>query len=182
MLHKLLKAWHFMVLYQSIACYSLFTIGDTELPRHITGGAIGYDNKTNSILLFGGYNDPQQFIRFKNNQFIDEGQTYLSSSQRIDFPGQLYTQINNMLWTTSSYGDYLYAINTHTYSADVPSITIPTSPSYKGCLASYMHYIFVVGGGDIPILDFVQIYDTLDDIWITNTPNMNQVRKSLSCL
>eukprot|EP01083_Nonionella_stella_P208805 757522_1 len=181
-MHKLLKAWHFMVLYQSIACYSLFTIGDTELPRNAAGGAIGYDNKTNSILLFGGDDNEQQFIRFQNNQFIDEGQAYLSSSQQIAFTGQQYTQINNMLWTTDEYGDYLYAINTHTYSADEPSITIPTSPYYRGCLASYMHYIFVVGGGDTTTLDLVQIYDTLDAIWITNTPNMNQARRSFSCL
>eukprot|EP01083_Nonionella_stella_P271528 920118_1 len=130
-MHRFLKAWHFMVLYQSISCYSAFTVGDTELPRGVLGGAIGYDNKTNSILLFGGWDNRQQFIRFQNNQFIDEGQTYLSSSQTTSGLGQQYTQINNVLWTTTYSGDYLYSINTHTYFADAPSITIPTSPQHR---------------------------------------------------
>eukprot|EP01083_Nonionella_stella_P100398 283149_1 len=172
-MYTLLKAWHIMVLYKSISCHSSFTIGDRDLRRDVAGGAIGYDNKTNSILLFGGRDNRQQFIRFKNNQFIDEGKTYLSSSQVIAFSGQQYTQINNMLWTTSLVGDYLYAINTHTYVADKPSIAIPTSPYFRGCLASFMHYVFVVGGGDYtstyPPLDLVQIYDTSRSIWITNT-------------
>eukprot|EP01083_Nonionella_stella_P271529 920119_1 len=120
-----------MVLYQSITCYSAFTIGGTELPRTLENGVIGYDNKTDSILLFGGWDNRQQFIRFQNNQFIDEGQKYLSSSQAIGFAGQQYTQINNVLWTTTYSGDYLYSINTHTYFADAPSITIPTSPQHR---------------------------------------------------
>eukprot|EP01083_Nonionella_stella_P173140 596348_1 len=112
------------------------------------------------------------------NLLMKDKHIYLHHKKSI-FLGQQFTQINNMLWTTDEYGDYLYAINTHTYSADEPSIIIPTSISYRGCLASYMHYVFVVGGWDGEMLDLVQIYDTLDAIWITNTPNMNHVRRTL---
>eukprot|EP01083_Nonionella_stella_P153655 494026_1 len=66
-----------------------------KLPAAIYGGAAGYDDENDIILIFGGYAWPQQFIQFKNNAFIHHDSSYIPSAQDIAGGGHNYFQLNN---------------------------------------------------------------------------------------
>ena len=61
-----------LVFYTLSRCASSFAIGDETLQRDSNALSVGYDNRTGTILLFGGWQTEQQFISFNNDQFIDE--------------------------------------------------------------------------------------------------------------
>eukprot|EP01083_Nonionella_stella_P113108 333300_1 len=168
-----------VIFYQAYQCYSAFTIGNNSLPRRSDALSIGYDNETNTILLFGGVGTERQFIKFKNNQFTDMTATYLTTSTQST--GQHYTQIGHTLWMIDTKGKNLFSIDTQTYVEDSSSVSIPTSTTARGCLASHQHYLFVVAGGD-PATNILQIYNISDGEWVINAPNLNHVRRGISCI
>eukprot|EP01083_Nonionella_stella_P168089 566503_1 len=168
-----------VVFYQAYQCYSAFTIGTNSLPRRSDALSIGYDNETNTILLFGGVRTENQFIKFKNNQFTDMTATYLTTSTQST--GQHYTQIGHTLWMIDTKGKNLFSIDTQTYVEDSSSVSIPTSTTARGCLASHQHHLFVVAGGD-PATNILQIYNISDGEWVINAPNLNHVRRGISCI
>eukprot|EP01083_Nonionella_stella_P264517 897229_1 len=69
-----------------------------KLPGLSRGSAAGYDDENDIILIFGDYDWPQQFMQFKNNEFIFHDSSYLPSAQDISGDGQNYFQLNDTLW------------------------------------------------------------------------------------
>eukprot|EP01083_Nonionella_stella_P140350 430259_1 len=176
-----LLAWQLVFLNE--ICDSSFTTSSETFPRDAVDLSVGYDNETNTILLFGGRAFPQQFITFKDHQFIDNGETYLSHN--TSSYGQHYTQTNHKLWMIDEGGVYLFAVEIHApYTVHNHSIFIPTVVGNAlGCLASNQHYLFLVGGKSSGgMLNTIQIYNITDDQWLQSTPTLNQARRSASCL
>eukprot|EP01083_Nonionella_stella_P004683 13591_1 len=176
-----LLAWQLVFLNE--ICDSSFTTSSETFPRDAVDLSVGYDNETNTILLFGGSAFPQQFITFKDHQFIDNGETYLSHN--TSSYGQHYTQTNHKLWMIDEGGVYLFAVEIHApYTVHNHSIFIPTVVGNAlGCLASNQHYLFLVGGKSSGgMLNTIQIYNITDDQWLQSTPTLNQARRSASCL
>eukprot|EP01083_Nonionella_stella_P008621 24877_1 len=189
-----------LIFYKFAQCNSSFIIGNEVLSYVVSSLSVGYDNKTDTIFLFGGsitfrggyyYHSQshnmieQQFITFNNNQFIDQYTAYMQqTANQVDPSGQHYTQIDDKLWMINPGGDTLFMVDTRSYLEGTPPNAIPIPVQSRGCLASSPDYLFIVGAGYGSTLDIIQIYEISTDQWlhITNTPNMNQPRGRFSCL
>eukprot|EP01083_Nonionella_stella_P141332 435240_1 len=179
--------WFLVIFHQLSQSYASFTTGSKRLPRVSRHSAVGYDNDTDTILIFGSLDSPRQFIQFQNHAFNDMGSTYLSASAKTYSSSQHYTQTENKLWMINGDGTHIFRVDTNTYNEDphLSQYQIPTtSPlSYRACLASLSpNYLFVVGGGDTGALTAVQAYDIQNGEWLTNVRSMNQIRRSFSCI
>eukprot|EP01083_Nonionella_stella_P288047 980396_1 len=178
--------WFLVIVHQLSLSSTSFTTGSQTLPRTSTASAVGYDNNTNTILLFGSQEYQRQFVKFQNHEFEDMGSRYLTT--RIDATGQHYVQTGHKLWIINDDGTNIFRVDTNTYAyKEDPHLTqyeIPSSSiSHRGCLASLDEYfLFVVGGGAYGALNTVYVYNIQNGEWLTNVPFMNQIRRSLSCI
>ena len=110
----------------------------TILPRSDGGIAVGYDNTTNTILLFGGWSNLEQFTTFNIDSatFNDEGISYIGSF--VTGYGEYYTQLNDILYVVRD--NYMTTINTitrlvtqHTFPNGAE---LPTGVKQIACLES----------------------------------------------
>eukprot|EP01083_Nonionella_stella_P284265 967619_1 len=157
-----------------------------KIPASVDGSAIGYDDENDIVLIFGGSGMTRQFIQFQNNGFIYYNASYTKSTQTIGGWGQYYFQLNHTLWMINAQGTHFITANTHPpYDLTIPSITIPLVVDNNGCLAMTPHHIFIVGGARSPTLwdahDFVQIYDTMNNKWLSGVPSLPTLRMNLAC-
>eukprot|EP01083_Nonionella_stella_P000763 2197_1 len=174
-----------IILYVCESSYD-FTTSSIKLPGGAcSGSAAGYDDQNDIVLIFGGQQSPQQFIQFKNNQFIYYNASYLASTQIVQGSAQNYFQINNTLWIIHREGTHFITVSTHPpYDVTVPDINIPIIVDDDGCLAMTQSHVFVVGGtsnGMLDALDNVQIYDIVSDKWLLNVPLLPTARLAVAC-
>eukprot|EP01084_Bolivina_argentea_P074906 135862_1 len=159
------------------------------MPRGLRCMAIGYDIATDTVLLIGGYNYPEQLTTFSGTKFSDQGLGFLVDYGTYGI-GQFYTQIDNRLYMIAYRGSAITYVDTKTRTYNNwPYIYIPINVGYQeGCLASmktnYHEYLFVVGGlGDNKyIINSLQIYNMTSDEWISSAPSMDTTRMDVSCL
>eukprot|EP01084_Bolivina_argentea_P174340 302008_1 len=154
------------------------------LPQASSKQAVGYDSSTHTILILGG-SSAQQAVAYHINDmtFEDLGSDFMSEAiNGVQFYSQ-HTDINTNLWMINGPGSGLIKFDTHSRGMDVANTNIPTNVSPHACLASYQHYLFVVGGwNDGAMQHIVQIYDTINNQWITNTPLMQESRSVCGCI
>eukprot|EP01083_Nonionella_stella_P233488 822559_1 len=166
-------------------CTSLWLEGSTStrLPRADDSMAICYDAITDTILLFGGEDNPRQFVTFRNHQFTDVSRWYLTTSQQTASAGQHYTQLGHELWIIDANGNSIITIDTDTHNVIDQSITLPISTSYGGCLTSIPGFLIVVGGGGWSSAhNRVQIYNLGTTQWLSNVPSLTYMRMSAACV
>eukprot|EP01084_Bolivina_argentea_P297409 512369_1 len=170
--------------------YDTIQVTDNRLPRNDSRYAVGYDQKNDTILLFGGYDNRQQFTSFKDNIFTDHGTNYLP--RQVGNSAQSYTQINQYLYMM----EYLYPFNMLKFDTETRNLTypalpynIPTVVGYYACLAHIDNgnnkYLFVVGGYDYnQLLQLLQIFNLSSGLWIDqqSIPNMKQQRAGSGCI
>eukprot|EP01084_Bolivina_argentea_P150463 262770_1 len=156
-------------------------IGNEYMPRTCDEIAVGYDNNTKTILLFGGSPDHRQFIQF-NGTFIDKGSQYLSQKQRVSGIAQHYMSYNNELWIIQETGTGFTVVDLHTYAVRTPNISIPYNVYKSGCLILTNNYIFIIGS-EYSSNHQVQVYNFLTQQWLddSNIPNLNQPRTRSAC-
>eukprot|EP01083_Nonionella_stella_P250423 864883_1 len=174
----------FLMFYACQSSYDSISSKD-KLPATSEANAAGYDDENDIILIFGGAsNDKQQFIQFdvQTSQFSLDP---LYTPQEIRGWGQNYFQLNNTLWMLNRAGTQFVTANTHPpYDVTVPNITIPTLVDDDGCLAMTDHHIFVVGGAtavSCGVHASVQIYDMIDDTWLSGVPSLPNNRMRMAC-
>eukprot|EP01083_Nonionella_stella_P145680 456980_1 len=174
----------FLMFYACQSSYDSISSKD-KLPATSEANAAGYDDENDIIVIFGGYDWPQQFIQFKNNEFIFHDSSYLPSAQDISGDGQNYFQLNDTLWMLNQQGTHLITASTHPpYDVTIPSVTIPILVDNNGCLAMTHHHIFIVGGGttkNCESHDSVQIYDMINGKWLSGVPSLPTTRMSMAC-
>eukprot|EP01083_Nonionella_stella_P005633 16297_1 len=97
------------------ACQSSYdsVSSSLKLPAPSDGGAAGYDDENDIILIFGGYDGPQQFIQLQNYEFTYYEKSHLPSDQDIFGSGQNYFQLNNTLWMLNQQGTHFITASTH---------------------------------------------------------------------
>eukprot|EP01083_Nonionella_stella_P073889 200069_1 len=174
-----------LLLMANYPCLSLFTAGNSTLPRDSTLAAVGYDSSTNTLLIFGGtYPSETQFVTFKDHTFTDMGEHYLPSPTGSS--SQSSIQLGNELWMLQQSGAGFVKADTTTYNVTVPSITFPTTVGGRGCLAGIDGYVFVIGGNvgspGSEAAEITQIFRIRDGQWLTNLPFLNTKRMTLSCI
>eukprot|EP01083_Nonionella_stella_P185422 676003_1 len=157
------------------------TIGGARMPRADKGMNVGLNPNDGTILLFGGKDNPGQFVQFDplTNTFTDMGSTYFTTDCYAR--AQTYAQIENTLWMISDRSDFI-KVNVQTYDVEYPSISIPLTVERLACLASLDTYLFVVGGWDGSVArTSLQIYNTMSGVWINGTPSLQTKRDTLAC-
>eukprot|EP01084_Bolivina_argentea_P051670 95063_1 len=157
------------------------------LPRGDRYMSVGYDESNDTILIVGGVKNNYQFVTFKNGTFTDYGENYTSYS--IHDISQQYTQINNILWLISEWGEKLLAMQTYyPYTITDSNINIPTNVGYAGCLSSTKYedhtYLFLLASGNCcDFTHILQIYNVTSNQWITNNiPSMLKGRGYFGCI
>eukprot|EP01083_Nonionella_stella_P250424 864884_1 len=174
----------FLMFYACQSSYDSISSKD-KLPATSEANAAGYDDENDIILIFGDYDWPQQFMQFKNNEFIYYNRSYIPSHQTIGGGGQNYFQLNNTLWMLNVEGTHFLTARTHPpYTVTMPAITIPILVDYHGCLAMAHDHIFIVGGAttaDCDPRDSVQIYDMINGKWLSGVPSLPTTRMSMAC-
>eukprot|EP01083_Nonionella_stella_P182775 658514_1 len=171
-------------------CLSEFFKGAATLPDEYDESVIGYDSSTNSILIIGGHSMddgmPRSLVKFRNDQFFDYDQYYLTPNQNTRGWSQHYTQLGNDLWFISNEGEIFTKVNTQTYAKETPPTSFPTKIFEGACLASIDDYLFVIGGNTEDFgggqTNMVQIYRISGNQWLTNAPPMTTNRYTLSCI
>eukprot|EP01083_Nonionella_stella_P155165 500924_1 len=163
---------------------SLWTQGEgsNTLPRGDWMMAVGYDATKDTVLLFGGEDYRRQFVTFKNNEFTDVNELYLSTAQQSRGHSQYYSQIGNDLWIIPTTGTGFIQIDTETYTVSAPSITIPTTVYDNACLVAIPGYLIVIGGGGVVSpFPLVQIYMFQYSSWLTGVPSLPSDRMGATC-
>eukprot|EP01084_Bolivina_argentea_P127095 224844_1 len=164
------------------------TYGETTMNGKADSGmAIGYDYTTNTILIIGGNQYPNQFTTFNINRttFIDKNENYspyeiLSGNANSQF----YTQIkdDNILWMISNKPPYNFiTMNTITYNISNTSIVTPDYIDNTACITSINHgshkYLFVLHAKQL------QVYNISSNEWLSsNISSMKRYRSSFSCI
>eukprot|EP01083_Nonionella_stella_P255682 877237_1 len=177
----------FMIAQHVFYCSSSWLEGSSRLPRQDDSLALGYDASTDTILIFGGDDNPRQFVTFKNNAFTNMDSSYLTSSQKTNGYGQHYTQLGDDLWMIGSDGQSVTHVHTQSpYQASVP-LSIPTTVHEGGCLVSITGFLIIIGGGWVDSngpesLDKVQIYDINNGQWLSSVPRLPFVIQQAACV
>eukprot|EP01083_Nonionella_stella_P067136 177324_1 len=177
----------FMIAQHVFYCSSSWLEGSSRLPRQDDSLALGYDVSTDTILIFGGDDNPRQFVTFKNNAFTNMDSSYLTSSQKTNGYGQHYTQLGDDLWMIGSDGQSVTHVHTQSpYQASVP-LSIPTTVHEGGCLVSITGFLIIIGGGWVDSngpesLDKVQIYDINNGQWLSSVPRLPFVIQQAACV
>ena len=62
----------FIIFFNIPVCTSSYdaVMGDAKMPGAYDAMAVGYDLNNDTILLFGAYSFPRQFLTFKDDDFI----------------------------------------------------------------------------------------------------------------
>ena len=119
-----------------------------------------------------------------NNQFIDRGETYLSSTtySTVGY-GVFYTQLDaTTLYTTNRDGTYINVFDLQSLSYQQLSPAIPTSVDKSGCLASSKTpspRLYLTGGNAGAAL---QVLDLDSGSWLDSLPSMSYSRQSHGCV
>eukprot|EP01083_Nonionella_stella_P113666 335136_1 len=164
----------------SVLCNSQWTsVTNPSPPSGDLNIALGSYN--HSIFLVGG-----SFNSYRLLEYRIGGDTFLESEVTshvgIWGSGDYYTQIDNLLYTITSTGDYLARYDMSTNAFTSKWHIMDTAVSGYGCLTSTDAYLFVVGGKNgASMLNTLQVLALNSTIWIQNVSSMNEARGYLSC-
>lgn len=177
---------------EEIYCQNItsWIIGSSNIPLARSNWVTGYHKSTDTVWMLGGwgsagYGNAVISYHIANDTFVEHPN--LASISSLYSEAQSFTVINDILFfnTNGTLGIFNMSAETEIYPWPVSSAKhkLPIF-SNSACLATDGRYLFFAGGQSSSIngVDYFQIFDTYNEIWIMDGPAMDNERIRHACI
>eukprot|EP01084_Bolivina_argentea_P136615 240596_1 len=159
---------------------------DTDtIPRSDSNMAVGALN--DKIYLVGGLIDPYGLIEINPPEAPIEMKGVVTGAGISGQYGQFYSQFNEIIYMIASDGQTLatwdLSQNILTSPWNTPTATLTINVGNSACITTFENHLYIIGGNirTGPLAD-VQVYDLINNIWLSITNKLQHGRYYLSCV